>query len=125
MVATAGKKAFLEQRHEVIEAFLKAGVAVALVDVRGTGETLPGKSGERGSTRTSISQINLILGTPVFAAQLADLHAAVDWLKSHKEIDADKVSFTQGMHITLVTTAKTDAAARMLLKEIGMPFAAE
>jgi cephalosporin-C deacetylase-like acetyl esterase len=90
MVATAGKKGFLEQRREVVNAFLNAGVAVALVDVRGTGETLPGKSGDRGSTRTSISQTNLILGTPVLAGQLADLHAAVDWLKTRKEIDADK-----------------------------------
>jgi large subunit ribosomal protein L5 len=41
------------------------------------------------------------------------------------EVDADKTNFTQGMHITLVTTARTDAAARLLLKEIGMPFTAE
>jgi len=39
------------------------------------------------------------------------------------EIEADKVNHTQGMHITLVTTANTDADARMLLREIGMPFA--
>lgn len=41
------------------------------------------------------------------------------------EIDADKVNFTQGMHITLVTTATSNDAARVLLKELGMPFAAE
>lgn len=41
------------------------------------------------------------------------------------EIDADKVTHTQGMHITLVTTAKTDNDARALLKELGMPLAAE
>ncbi|MSR57731.1 MAG: 50S ribosomal protein L5 [Planctomycetaceae bacterium] len=41
------------------------------------------------------------------------------------EIDADKVTHTQGMHITLVTTAETDNDARLLLKELGMPLAAQ
>ncbi len=41
------------------------------------------------------------------------------------EIEADKVSHTQGMHISLVTTAPTDAAARALLKELGLPLSSE
>lgn len=41
------------------------------------------------------------------------------------EIDADKVTHTQGMHITLVTTAESDDDARALLRELGMPLAAE
>lgn len=40
------------------------------------------------------------------------------------EIDADKVSHTQGMHISLVTTAATDNDARQLLKELGLPLSA-
>jgi large subunit ribosomal protein L5 len=38
------------------------------------------------------------------------------------EIDIEKVSKIMGMDITIVTTAKTDAEAYALLKEIGMPF---
>ncbi len=38
------------------------------------------------------------------------------------EIDIDKVSKIMGMDITFVTSAKTDAEAFALLKEIGMPF---
>ncbi len=38
------------------------------------------------------------------------------------EIDADKVHHTQGMNITMVTTAKSDDEGRLLLKEMGMPF---
>jgi large subunit ribosomal protein L5 len=38
------------------------------------------------------------------------------------EIDPDKVSFTQGMDIAFVTTAKNDEEARALLREFGMPF---
>ncbi|MBI3861289.1 MAG: 50S ribosomal protein L5 [Planctomycetia bacterium] len=40
------------------------------------------------------------------------------------EIDADKVTHTQGMHISLVTTARTDDEARVLLKELGLPLTA-
>ena len=38
------------------------------------------------------------------------------------EIDPDKVSFTQGMDITLVTTTDNDDEARELLRLFGMPF---
>ncbi len=38
------------------------------------------------------------------------------------EINLDKVSKIQGMNITIVTTAKTDAEAMALLKEFGVPF---
>ncbi len=38
------------------------------------------------------------------------------------EIDIDKVSRIAGMDITFVTTAKTDAEAYALLKELGLPF---
>lgn len=38
------------------------------------------------------------------------------------EIDIDKVSQINGMDITFVTTAKTDAEALSLLSHLGMPF---
>jgi large subunit ribosomal protein L5 len=38
------------------------------------------------------------------------------------EIDPDKVNFTQGMDITICTTATSDDEARELLKAFGMPF---
>jgi len=38
------------------------------------------------------------------------------------EIDIDKVTRINGMDITIVTTAKTDAEAFALLKEFGLPF---
>ena len=41
------------------------------------------------------------------------------------EIEADKVTHTQGMHISLVTSADTDAEARVLLKELGLPISVE
>ena len=38
------------------------------------------------------------------------------------EIDIDKVARVSGLDISFVTTAKTDAEAHALLKELGMPF---
>ncbi|MBP6619129.1 50S ribosomal protein L5 [Lacihabitans sp. CCS-44] len=38
------------------------------------------------------------------------------------EISIDKISKIQGMDITFVTTAKTDAESYELLKALGMPF---
>lgn len=41
---------------------------------------------------------------------------------SFPEIDPVRVTVNQGMNITFVTTAHTDAAARELLTQLGMPF---
>jgi large subunit ribosomal protein L5 len=41
------------------------------------------------------------------------------------EIVPDRVKKTQGMDITIVTTAPTNEEAQALLKKLGMPFAAE
>ncbi len=38
------------------------------------------------------------------------------------EVDADKVTFTQGMDITIVTSTDSDDEARELLRAFGMPF---
>src|SRR3954468_2675301 len=38
------------------------------------------------------------------------------------EIDADRLHHTQGMDITIVTTAPNDDQARELLRSFGMPF---
>jgi large subunit ribosomal protein L5 len=41
------------------------------------------------------------------------------------EIDYDKVDVVRGMDITIVTTARTDAAGRALLDAFGFPFRRE
>jgi large subunit ribosomal protein L5 len=38
------------------------------------------------------------------------------------EIDYDKVQQLRGMNITIVTTAKTDREARVLMEKLGFPF---
>ncbi len=41
------------------------------------------------------------------------------------EIDPDKVTFAQGMDVTVVTTTRSDDEARELLRGLGMPFRTE
>lgn len=41
------------------------------------------------------------------------------------EIEYDKIDKLRGMEVTIVTTAKTDDQARMLLQLLGMPFKKE
>jgi large subunit ribosomal protein L5 len=41
------------------------------------------------------------------------------------EIDYDRVDVTRGMHITIVTTARTDDEGRALLDAFGFPFRRE
>ncbi|MBN9120358.1 MAG: acetylxylan esterase [Planctomycetes bacterium] len=91
MVAQDGKAGFLKERGAVIAAFLNTGVAVCLADVRGTGETRSANSADRGSSRTSVSQTNLILGQPVLGAQLRDLRAVIRWLAGRKGIDGKRI----------------------------------
>lgn len=38
------------------------------------------------------------------------------------EIDPDKVTFVQGMNITMVTTARSNEEGLLLLKKMGVPF---
>lgn len=38
------------------------------------------------------------------------------------EVNPDKVTFVQGMNITMVTSARSDDEGRLLLRELGLPF---
>lgn len=92
MVASGGKQAFLKGRGDVIADLLDAGVVVCLADVRGTGETRPGSSADRGSSLTSVSQTSLILGQPVLGAQLRDLRTVLRWLQAREGIDGKRLA---------------------------------
>jgi cephalosporin-C deacetylase-like acetyl esterase len=92
MVAQGGKADFLKERGDAISAFLTAGVAVCLADVRGTGETKAGASAERGSTRTSVSQTELILRRAVLGNQLRDLRTVIRWLRTRDDLDGQKLA---------------------------------
>ena len=56
------------------------------------------------------------------AADSVNFSVGIDDQSIFPEIDVDKVKRTQGMDVTIVTTAKNDDDAYELLKEFGMPF---
>jgi hypothetical protein len=80
-VAEGGKDLFLAKRSEQIEALLKGGVAVCLIDVRGTGETGP----------SAAANTALVLGETLLGERLRDLRTALVYLASRTDLDSQRV----------------------------------
>jgi large subunit ribosomal protein L5 len=41
------------------------------------------------------------------------------------EVDPESVTFSQGLNVTIVTTAQSDESARLMLSGLGLPFSKE
>jgi dienelactone hydrolase len=91
MVSQAGRAAFLKGRTGEISGLLQGGFAVCLADVRGTGESRAGASGERSGSRTSLSQTEQILGRTVLGNQLRDLRTVLSWLRTRGNLDRGRM----------------------------------
>lgn len=91
MVAQPGRAAYLKQRAPDIDILLQAGVAVCLVDVRGTGESRVGATGDRTTSRTSLSQTEQILGRTALGNQLRDVRTVLGWLRRTGRFQPDRL----------------------------------
>ncbi len=91
-IAQQGKQELLKERSELIAGLLRRGVAVCLPDLRGIGETRPGSGRDRGSSSTSLSQEELILGQTMLGCRLFDLRSVLKYLRSRPEIDSAHVA---------------------------------
>ncbi len=91
-IAQGGKQAFLTARPNQIAAYLNAGFAVAMPDLRGTGETSPSDSRGRGSPGNTFAAGDLMVGQTAVGNKLRDLRSIWRWLKSHPEIDAKRLA---------------------------------
>jgi cephalosporin-C deacetylase-like acetyl esterase len=91
--AQGGKEAFLTQRRSDISALLDKGVAVCLVDVRGTGETAPSNNSVSGleNSSTSLAATELMLGTTALGQRLKDARTVVHYLMSRDDIDSKQL----------------------------------
>jgi hypothetical protein len=100
--AQGGKEAFLNRRGADIEALLGRGVAICLVDVRGTGETAPLSSvaaGDESSTplwqnassATSLAATELMLGATALGQRLKDARTVVHYLMNRDDIDSKQL----------------------------------
>lgn len=91
---------FVTLRRDVMYEFLDRLVACALPRIRDFRGLSPRSFDGRGNYTLGIAEQTIF-----------------------PEIDLDKIKRTQGMDITLVTTAQTNGEALDLLKALGMPFA--
>jgi hypothetical protein len=86
-VCQEGKKEFLRQRATDIAELLHGGVAICLIDVRGTGETKPEGGRGRNSSASSLSASELMLGGTLLQARLRDLRSVLAYLRTREEIN--------------------------------------
>ena len=90
--AQDGKAGFLRHRKEDVDALLDAGIAVCLADLRGTGETSPGKDLGRTSAMTAISASELMLGRTIAGLRVRDLRGLLRVLRTREEVDATRIA---------------------------------
>lgn len=91
-VSQSGKAAMLKMRSREIAELLASGIAVALPDLRGTGETRPGTYRGRRSYATGLSSGELMLGETLVGQRLHDLLVIVGRMKHHSLIDGKRVA---------------------------------
>jgi hypothetical protein len=90
-VAQPGKERFLKERAAGIAELIDLGVAVCLVDVRGTGETRPGDGRGWQSRATAMSSAYLTFGETLLGARLRDLRSVLMCLRGRDDIDGSRV----------------------------------
>jgi dienelactone hydrolase len=90
-LAQGGKQAFLKNRATALAELLRAGVAVCLPDVRGTGETGPGDGRGRSSAATAHAASEEMLGETLVGARLRDVRAVLRYLRGREDVDAGRI----------------------------------
>jgi len=95
-VSEGGKEGFLAARSHEIEGLLKAGIAVCLPDVRGTGETSPTpRRDPDGDTidgdEIVLSSTELMLGQTLLGQRLKDLRTVLAYLRSRQDLDSKRL----------------------------------
>jgi cephalosporin-C deacetylase-like acetyl esterase len=91
-VAQSGKSGFLKNRANEIAKLLAKGIAVALPDLRGTGETRRDSYRGRRSYATGYSSSILMFGDTLVGDRLSDLRQVIAKLRAQSSIDGSNVS---------------------------------
>jgi len=106
-VSQHGKREFLKQRSTEIAELLRAGVAVCLPDVRGTGETSNGDARDRRSSATTTAAGELMLGQSVLGGRVRDVRTLLAYLRTRGDVDARKIALW-GESFAPVNASDTD-----------------
>ncbi|HZE98094.1 MAG TPA: acetylxylan esterase [Planctomycetota bacterium] len=91
-LAQAGKQGFLKERSSDLAALLKAGVAVGLPDLRGSGETKPDSSRGRGSESTDLAASEQMLGRTLLGLRIRDLRSVLRHLRGRVDVDPARIA---------------------------------
>jgi hypothetical protein len=92
-LAQDGKLGFLKNRSAAIAELLDGGMAVCLVDVRGTGETRPADGSPLYSgTRTTLSSGEGLLGQTLLGSRLRDVRSVLRYLGKRGDVDAGRLA---------------------------------
>ncbi len=90
--AEGGKEAFLAERSEQIQKLLRAGIAVCLADVRGTGETSPDFRRDPDSDESMQAVNEHMLGETLLGRRLKDLRTVLGYLAKRDDLDGKRVA---------------------------------
>jgi dienelactone hydrolase len=90
-IAHGGKAQFLADCAEDVTRLLAAGVSVALLDVRGTGETSPGESQFPVGTAADLAGELWMFGESFTSGQVQDARAALHYLANRPDVDAGAI----------------------------------
>jgi hypothetical protein len=86
MLAQGGKQAFLKGRAADLAQLLEGGAAVALPDLRGTGEAAPGAARGRAGAAAALASSEWMLGETPVGRRLADLRAVLRYLRGRGDL---------------------------------------
>jgi cephalosporin-C deacetylase-like acetyl esterase len=89
-VAQGGKDRFLANRTREVEGLLRAGIAVCLPDVRGTGETSP--SPNRGDRDEGPARREFDLAGNLLGSRLKDLRTVLTYLRGRSDIEQERIA---------------------------------
>ncbi len=87
MFARAGKQRLLTERRNQIAELIAGGAVVCLPDLRGTGETSAGDSLGHGSTNTTLSCRDQVLGQTLLGSRLRDLRSVLRYIRNREDIN--------------------------------------
>jgi len=90
-VAQSGKQKFLRERVEDVASLLDEGLAVCLLDVRGTGETAEEEGRGWRSRDTETSSSLLMLGETLVGERLFDLRTVIRFLQHRSDVDGARI----------------------------------
>ena len=90
-ISQEGKARFLAERGGEIRTMLEQGIAVALVDVRGTGETSPGDNRLPQGPSSTLASEMWMLGDSMPARRLKDVRTVLSYLAGRDDIDEARI----------------------------------